>query len=89
MLDRGKLLESDLNGMAIFVLPIPYHKKTVTIHKKTVALIKTAEAAYDEWMSEADEVGDEAICDWVIKRLKENGFEYEKDYRIFVDLNWD
>lgn len=82
MFDKGKLLESELNGMAIFVLPIdPY--------KKAVALIKTAEAAYDEWMSEADEVGDETICDWVIKRLKENGFEYEKDYRIFTDLNWD
>ena len=82
MFDRGRLLESEMNGMAIFVLPMPYHEKTVTI-------MNTAEAAYNEWMSEVDEVGDEAICDWVIKRLKENGFEYGKDYRIFTDLNWD
>ena len=79
---KGRLLESELNGMAIFVLPANPYENAVT-------LIRTAEAAYDEWMSEADTAGDEAICDWVIKRLKENGFEYDEDYRIFTDLNWD
>lgn len=82
LFDKGKLLESETNNMAIFVLPSNPYKKAVT-------LMNVAEAAYNEWMSEADEVGDETICDWVIKRLKENGFEYEKDYRIFTDLNWD
>lgn len=82
LFDKGRVLESELNGMAIFVLPASPYESAVT-------LMNTAEAAYDEWISEADEVGDEAICDWVIKRLKENGFEYDKDYRIFTDLNWD
>jgi len=81
---KGRILESELNGMAMFVMPTNYYKDS-----SNALLLDTAEAAYDEWMAEADEVGDEAICDWVIERLKENGFEYEKDYRIFTDLNWD
>lgn len=84
LFDRGKLLESEMNGMAIFVLPASSY-----YDESTVTLIKTAEAAYDEWMAETDEVGDEAICDWIIYRLEQNGFKYEKDYRIFTDLNWD
>ncbi len=80
---KGRLLESELNGMAIFVMPTNYYKNSNAL------LLDKAEAAYDEWMSEADEVGDEAICDWIIYRLEQNGFKYEKDYRIFTDLNWD
>lgn len=68
--------------MAIFVLPDD-------CCARFDLLIKTAEAAYNEWMHEADKVGDEPICDWIISQLKEKGFKYGRDYRIFTDLEWD
>lgn len=82
MFDKGRLLESEMNGMAIFVLPDEDCLKEVT-------LINEAEAAYEIWMSEAEEVGDTAICDWIIDYLERSDFKYGRDYRLFTDLYWD
>ena len=82
MFDKGRVLESELNGMAIFVLP----SRGCGV---VTELLNLSETAYDDWMSEKDDVGDTAICDYIIYRMGQRGFKYEKDYRIFTDLNWD
>ncbi len=82
MFGNGRLLESELNGMALFILCDDECAQPVT-------LLDKAETAYDEWMAEVDGVGDSAICDWIQERLHQNGFKYGKDYRIFTDLYWD
>lgn len=82
MFDKGRLLESENNGMAIFILLDDCCERPET-------LLDKAEKAYDEWIYEINQVGDVSICDWVIDCLKENGFKYGRDYRIFTDLYWD
>ena len=78
----GMQLESTLNKMGCFILPLVSDENKRKIYD-------IAAKAYEDWMAEENDSEQTAIGDYIIEMLRKDGYEEGEHYEIFFNHDWD
>lgn len=78
----GMQLESTLNKMGCFILPLVSDENKRKIYD-------IASKAYEDWMAEENDSEQMAIGDYIVGMLQKDGYEEREHYEIFFNHDWD
>lgn len=78
----GMQLESTLNKMGCFILPLVSDENKRKIYD-------IAAKAYEDWMAEENDSEQTAIGDYIVEMLQKDGYEEGEHYEIFFNHDWD
>ena len=78
----GMQLESTLNKMGCFILPLVSDENKRKIYD-------IAAKAYEDWMAEENDSEQMAIGDYIVGMLLKDGYEEREHYEIFFNHDWD
>lgn len=78
----GMQLESTLNKMGCFILPLISDENKRKIYD-------IAAKAYEDWMAEENDSEQMAIGDYIVGMLLKDGYKEREHYEIFFNHDWD